>query len=210
MVDTTIASADVTVLGGPSSVIVDVNFGPEGNRGSYIYSVLGIPGTTGVALPSDIQIYDIAINIKNESNILTGYIDPDYLKMYQYIVTETGSPGWVEVISFQSLITTSSIKINYETAFVSGQSVNIDLPLYGFTTLEGFAFNIQYNIESTNVVASSFIKSTYFNQADNQYHMVITINAAERSGSTWAALNNTTRMVNLSISAIGSNSVIQL
>jgi len=197
MVDVTIASTDVSVIGGPSAVTVDVNFGPKGTRGSYIYNVLGIPGSAGVTVPSDLQIYDIAINIDTSS--------VEYLSMYQYFTDQNGQVRWNKSVSLKDLVITGAVRINDAIAFSSGTGT-LTLPLFGFVSsneLSSLDFNIQHSIENANPVASSVEYST-FRQNDQDF-LIITIHAAERSGSTWSNIS-ATKTVHLNIAAVSKSS----
>ena len=90
MVDVLMSSESVTVLGGPSSVTVGVDFGPQGQRGSTVFSGSGIPDdffTEEVIAALDPKLYDLYINTEEGD---------DFGKVYQYLyVAETYS--WEEL-----------------------------------------------------------------------------------------------------------------
>lgn len=199
MVDSIISSTDVSVFGGPSTVNVNVDFGPKGGRGSYIYNVLGIPGTSGVAVPTDLQIFDIAINVDSTSI--------EYLTMYQYFPDQNGTLQWNRVVTLKDLALTGSARTNHLVNFESGVGT-IAISLDGFiseTELAFVEFNINLSIQGTKATAHSFDYQVY---SDNGIAFLgITITAAERTGSTWAAINNESRMVHLNIAAISENLV---
>ena len=60
MTNPILAVDDLTVLGGPTTVNVEVDFGPEGPRGSMIYTGLGNPNDN--TPDGDVQLLDLYIN----------------------------------------------------------------------------------------------------------------------------------------------------
>lgn len=88
MAEVLLANEELTVLGGPSSVSVDVGIGATGDRGSITYAVSADPRLATTTKPSDIKVYDIAIVINPSES--------DYRVMYQK--TGPGSEDWSELI----------------------------------------------------------------------------------------------------------------
>lgn len=88
MAEILLASEELTVLGGPSSVSVDVGIGATGERGSLTYAVSADPRLATTTKPSNIKVYDIAIVINPSES--------DYRVMYQK--TGPGSEDWSELI----------------------------------------------------------------------------------------------------------------
>lgn len=88
MAEVLLSSEELTVLGGPSSVSVDVGIGATGDRGSIIYAVSADPRLATTTKPSDIKVYDITIVIDPSQS--------DYRVMYQKI--GPGSEDWSELI----------------------------------------------------------------------------------------------------------------
>ena len=65
MAEVILSTEDITVLGGPSSINVDVDFGPPGTRGSQIFIGQGNPNDPTTEIGQDvINILDLYINIK--------------------------------------------------------------------------------------------------------------------------------------------------
>lgn len=88
MAEVLLTSEELTVLGGPSSVSVDVGIGATGDRGSIIYAVSADPRLATTTKPSDIKVYDISLVINPSES--------DYRVMYQK--TGPGSEDWSELI----------------------------------------------------------------------------------------------------------------
>lgn len=88
MAEVLLTSENITVLGGPSSVSVDVGIGATGERGSVIYGVSADPRLSTTTKPTGVKVFDIVIVIAPS--------EPDYRVMYQK--TGPGSEDWSELI----------------------------------------------------------------------------------------------------------------
>lgn len=171
-----LANDDLTILGGPSTINLEVDFGPEGSRGTYIYAVNGNPNDPTTEMPSDIKVLDMAINV------LTS--DPEYMYLYQRIIAD-GSPTWIQLLK---LITNTYSK-NYDVTFVSG-SKSIQVPLISIVPLSSIAnltaanFNIQCSIVNSEFPVA--VKISVSEITDND--LPITIIAKEFDGTDWVDL----------------------
>jgi hypothetical protein len=79
MVDVIVSQENLTVIGGPSKVNLELDFGPQGPRGSNFFTGLTDPDTFFTQEVINLlkpQQYDLYINV-NESSV-------DYGKVYQY------------------------------------------------------------------------------------------------------------------------------
>jgi len=95
MPDVILASDDLTVLGGPATVNVEVDFGKQGQRGSIIYSGPGKPGPDTLGSVT-LQLYDMYLN--------TNSLDSEYGFMYQYTVTDgSTTPYWKKLLNIASV-----------------------------------------------------------------------------------------------------------
>jgi len=91
MVDVLYTSDSVTVLGGPSSVNVGLDFGPQGPRGNQIYTAPSPPEdyfTAAVLENITLQEFDLFLNLDN--------FGADYGVVYQYQRVD-GSLEWVQL-----------------------------------------------------------------------------------------------------------------
>jgi hypothetical protein len=174
MVDILLTTEDISVLGGPDTVNVEVDFGPTGDRGSQIFSNVGKPviGTNGLtALAPDCQLFDLYINILST--------DDEYQYVYQ-LQNVLGTNTWVKLFKLVSNIYSK----NYTaTSFVAGVwTMNIPVAEIVPASLVGSAsaenFNVQYSILNQNPVASS-ISIGEVSTSGGQRILPITIKAAE-------------------------------
>jgi hypothetical protein len=69
MADILLSNDDLTIFGGPESISLDLDIGPQGDRGSIIIGVLGDPRDANVAstIVQDTQALDIAIDYQSAS-----------------------------------------------------------------------------------------------------------------------------------------------
>lgn len=153
MVDILLNTEDISILGGPQTVNVEVDFGPTGTRGSQIFSNSGKPviGQDGLTeLAPDCQLFDLYINILSS--------DDEYQYVYQ-LQNVLGTNTWVKLFKLVSNIYSK----NYvATSFVNGiWSMNVPVseivPSTFVGTIQATNFNIQYSIVNQNPVASSLI-----------------------------------------------------
>lgn len=180
MAEVILSTEDITVLGGPSSVSVDVDFGPQGTRGSQIFVGEGDPNDPATVIgQSDIKILDLYINIKPT--------DLEYLYVYQY-VTETSVEYWKKL--FRIIPNTKSL--NSSATFTSGETT-INVPVNQIVNADDVAtvaaadFSVQATILNANPVALS-VEIGEPSGTGSARAVPITINAVEYSGSSWSAL----------------------
>jgi hypothetical protein len=192
MVDILLNTEDVVVLGPPEQVDVLIDIGPQGTRGSKIIVGTGNPNlltSSGVILGQALILNDVYINVSQGDNL--GY-------MYQY-VSSPGGNTWVEVLRVNPGIY-SSIKT---VPFASG-SGSITIPISSITTVTGSPlsasnFNVQYQIEGTNPIASSMQIPALAGSGTN---LVINIKASHYSSGSWSALPDGLKKVHVFISIV--------
>lgn len=192
MAEVLLSSDDLTVLGGPAEVSVDVDFGPQGDRGSIILYGLGKPND--VTLPEIPQIYDTYINL--------GVSDDEYLFMYQFIAGPGGVPEWTRL----TRLIPDGYSENVSRTFSSSGEVSINIPLsaiinyqmVGSYTAEDF--NIQCTVLNINPVALSITVGELVSVSGIQ-SLPITVKAIEFVDAEWQALVGL-KTVHLSITVV--------
>jgi hypothetical protein len=223
MVDIVLSTDDVTVLGGPANVSVDVGIGAAGIRGSQILQGNADPNTlTSEDFISTPLVYDLFLVVDPSS--------PDYLQFYQY-VNRDGDLIWDKILK----LSPSTYAINKVIDFVDGEAtfnINLyDLDERGliFTDLvDTYAlFNIQVtlsNYDITNPIsvsnpslpaAVSVYAGDVFSGApegdpagDYVEYLPVTVNAAEWDGSSWASIDAKSVAAHITISLVDSSEVI--
>ena len=179
-------------MGGPASINVDVDFGPAGTRGSQIFVGRGQPNNPSTVIGQTPNILDLYINLAPAT------VDEEYLNVYQYQSVD-GSNIWVRL--FDLLPEISSFKRSAN--FTSGEST-VYIPVSQITSIvDGLLpsnFNVQYNIENLNPIASSITLSA-FEEEEGVTNLPILIKAAEFSGGAWSDLSGP-KSVNLLITMV--------
>lgn len=183
MADVILSSDELTVLGGPAEISVDVDFGPQGDRGSLILYGIGKPTDPDVVLPETIQVYDTYINLKPS--------DDEYQFIYHYVPGDGGTLVWQKLFK----LTPNVYSENVQRTFVDGQ-VQINIPIAAIVPVEDIglyqasAFNVQCSILGFGPIAHS-VSVSEIAIANDLVSLPITINAIEYSmtSNEWITLS---------------------
>jgi hypothetical protein len=184
MADILLSNDDLTVFGGPESISLDLDIGPQGDRGSIIIGVLGDPRDSNVAatIVQDTQALDIAIDYNPYSTT--------YKTVFQKVSTG-GSLQWTELVS---------LKTNFysEIKTVTAADGKLTIPPINVTEIYDLSagevtsdkFNVQYSISSpdsagllaTNLVVKDLVTSQGF------LALPLEIKGVEYDGTTWGPI----------------------
>lgn len=177
---------DVKVIGGTANVNVEVDFGPQGDRGNLFLVGYGNPNTISHSVT--LQLLDIYINVQAT--------DDDYLVVYQY-QNANGVVSWVETAKLM----TDKFSTNRTVEFIDGQIDNTEdqqvefkvsniIPMSLVSGLTASDFNVQCTISNANPVASSITVSDITTQAGTgDVILPVSVNAVEYSGGNWEPLS---------------------
>jgi hypothetical protein len=191
VVDVLLNTEDVVVLGSPETIDVLVDIGPQGTRGTKFIVGSGEPNgqtSSGVLLGQTLILNDM-------------YIDTspgvDYGYMYQY-VSQPGGNTWTQVLKINPAIYSA-----IETVSFSSGNGSITIPITSIVTVSGSPltksnFNVQYQIEGANPIASSLEVPALAGAGTN---LVINLHASQYSGGSWSALTGS-KTVHLFISIV--------
>jgi hypothetical protein len=192
MADVLLSTEDMTVLGGPASISVDVDFGPDGTRGSLWYTnSAGKPTST---LPvSSPNVFDMCINTKPG--------DSEYQYIYQYR-NVSGTNSWVKLFK----LIPNTYSVNTSTTFTAGESL-IYIPvsklvpesMVGSVTSD--KFNVQYSITNWASPTATTIAVLPITTVDTVLSLPIVITAITYNGTGWVNLS-TTALVHLLITVV--------
>jgi hypothetical protein len=179
MADVVLTTDELLVLSGPSSVNVEVDFGPEGERGSLFYVSVGNPNTALVGQTPKAK--DLCVNVLKTDN--------EYSYVYQYNSDGANGFQWYPIIKLNPL---QYNKILTGT-FVNG-SKEFNIPVNYIVDEEtsqtpGLKFNITYSIPNDNPIASSIEIGSFTNDPVSGLQVIpVTVNAVEYASSTWQNL----------------------
>jgi hypothetical protein len=191
MPDVVYSSDEITVVGGPSSINVNVNSGTRGIRGSRIYSVPGDPRFLSTQeLPSDLLEYDLAIVVDSASN--------EAFTIFQKVGSspqewEALPPLALNVFSTKAPVTFAD---PLSTGF--GQTV-VPVPVSNIFDLDEFTidkFSLQYQIEditggNSYPVSSSVSLSIVPDPQNGVQNLVAVFKAIEFDGTSWGPVIGT-------------------
>jgi hypothetical protein len=191
MVDVLLNTEDVVVLGPPEIIDVLVDIGPQGTRGTKFIVGSGEPNaqtSSGVLLGQTLMLNDMYIDVSP---------GVDYGYMYQY-VSQPGGNTWTQVLKINPAIYSA-----IETVSFSSGNGSITIPITNIVTVSGSPltksnFNVQYQIEGANPIASSIEIPALAGAGTN---LVINLHASQYSGGSWSALTGS-KTVHLFISIV--------
>jgi hypothetical protein len=180
MADVVLTTDELLVLSGPSSVNVEVDFGPEGERGNLFYVSVGNPNTALTGQTPKAK--DLCVNILKTDN--------EYSYVYQYNSDGANGFQWYPIIKLNPL---QYNKIMTGT-FVDGSKV-FNIPVNYIVdeetsqALTSANFNITYSIQNDNPIASSIEIGSFTNDPGTGLQVIpVTVNAIEYASSTWQNL----------------------
>ena len=191
MVDVLLNTEDVVVLGPPETIDVLVDIGPQGTRGTKFIVGSGEPNaqtSSGVLLGQTLILNDMYIDVSP---------GVDYGYMYQY-VSQPGGNTWTQVLKINPAIYSA-----IETVSFSSGNASITIPIANIVTVSGSLltksnFNVQYQIEGANPIASSIEIPALIGAGTN---LVINLHASQYSGGSWSVLTGS-KTVHLFISIV--------
>lgn len=180
-----VSSDDVKVIGGTANVNVEVDFGPQGERGNLFLVGYGNPNT--ISHVSDLQLLDLYINVQAT--------DEDYLVMYQY-QNVSGVNTWVSTATLM----TDKFSVIREVSFTNGKTTSeVDfkvsniapLSLIGGLTEENFNIQCTFSDPGNPIAHSITVKPLVFRSGTGDQVLPVDINAVEFSEGDWIGLNRT-------------------
>ena len=145
MADILISNEDLTVFGGPAEISLDLDIGPQGDRGSIIVGVLGDPRDTSVAsaIVQETQALDIAIDYSPYSTT--------YKTVFQKVSTG-GALQWTPLLTLKTDYYSS---VKDVTAVVGSDGIGtLTIPPINLSeiadeiNLTSANFSIQYSVSS--------------------------------------------------------------
>jgi hypothetical protein len=185
MADILLSNDDLTIFGGPESISLDLDTGPQGDRGSIIIGVQGDPRDTNVAnsITQDTQSLDIAIDYSPNSST--------YKTVFQKVSTG-GSLQWTPMVSLKTNFY-SAIKGPYTPANgkITLAPINV-AEIYDLSesNVSSSRFSIQYSISSsetsgplaTTLIVKDLITSQGF------LALPLEIKGVEYIDGTWSSM----------------------
>ena len=143
MADILLSNDDLTVFGGPETISLDLDIGPQGDRGSIIIGTLGDPrdATVRSYIVQDVQALDIAVDANPSSTT--------FKTVFQLIGTPSGLQ-WTPVVSLKTDFYSSTKTVTAANGKLTIPPINVtDIYLFqDNTTVDSSNFSVQYSISS--------------------------------------------------------------
>ena len=219
MAEVVVSTPELTVLGGPSSVEVNTNFGAPGNRGVFVFFGFENPNSPLATFTETPIIFDLYILVDSSSD--------DYLKVYQYLV-EDGVAQWAEQIK----LTTNFYGANRVVTFVEGVAeFNIDIAEMGLVDLRSanvpledsrFRFSVQATLSNYEVLSESNpgfssshfpasvsvkVEDIFLDETDQRRKLPITLYGAEFNGTSMQSIDDKNVVAHISVLVVSPTEV---
>lgn len=198
MADILLSNEDLTVFGGPESISLDLDIGPQGDRGSIIIGTLGDPRDANVAsyIVQDVQALDIAVDANPNSNT--------FKTVFQRIATPSGLQ-WTPVVSLKTDFYSSIKTVTAADGKLTIPPINVtDIYLFQEnTTVDSSNFSVQYSISSPDSggpMATALVVKE-LNTSSGFLALPLEIKGVEYDGTNWVPLTGT-KSVHLFITVV--------
>ena len=187
MADILVSNDDLTVFGGPVEISLDLDIGPQGDRGSIIVGSNGNPQNADVhaLIVQDIQPLDIAINYNPFSST--------YKTVFQRIATATGTQ-WTELFSLKTNFYSSTQSVTAANGKLTLSPINVT-QIYGGVEATSENLSIQYSISSGSggpMATKLVIKD--LNTTQGFLALPLEIEGVEYDGTTWGPITGPKRV----------------
>lgn len=177
---------DLTVLGPPSSIDLQVDIGPQGDRGSYIYSASGDPNVVTAPFTSiSPTIGDLYFRTSNNT-------------IYQYLAVP-GGEQWEIVSNIDPIIYNTIENISFTSGSGSVSILLDDFYENAPTNLDEEDVVIQATANFSTPISISVSNKTITNGSTRQ--LLIDFIAANYSSGTWSSLSGSAN-INLTLSVV--------
>lgn len=185
MADILLSNDDLTIFGGPETISLDLDTGPQGDRGNLVIGVQGDPRDTTVAnsIVQDIQALDIAIDYSPASET--------FKTVFQYVSTG-GQLQWTPLVSLKTNFY-SSIKgpITPANGKITIPPLNLS-SIYDLSegTVSSSRFNVQYSVSSSELsgpLATTLIVKE-LNTSQGFIALPLEIKGVEYLDGAWTAM----------------------
>lgn len=180
-----VSSDETKVIGGTSSVNVEVDFGPQGDRGNLFLVGYGNPNTISHSVT--LQLLDLYINVQAT--------DEDYLVMYQY-VNQSGVNTWVQTAKLM----TDKFSVIRQVSFTNGEATDpvdfkvsniVPMSLVSGLTAENFNIQCTFSHPENPIAHSISVNPITIQAGTGDVILPVNIHAVKFSEGAWTGLNET-------------------
>jgi len=185
-INVVVSNDDLTVLGPPASIDLQVDIGPKGDAGSYIYSSSGDPNIVTAPFTSNpASIGDLYFRTSNNT-------------IYQYLAVP-GGEQWEIISNIDPIIYNTIEAVNFNAGSGSISILLDDIYENAPINLTVDNLAIQLTAKKSNPMAISISNKTLSSGATRS--LLLDFIAAEYSSGTWSNSSGSTSL-NISISVV--------
>ena len=183
--NTILETPDITVLGPPNQIDVNVDIGSKGDRGSRFFAGSGDPNLPGI-IPSgeDVQLGDVFINSSTAARF--GWL-------YIYLRTPSGN-SWVPTLRLQP-----SVYVQKRTVLFTSGNTAVSIPIRDISP-QGVVTNID---RYTILININHINATAFSITSQEIigsNLVFNLKALEFASGNWTNLTGNIQIaLNISV-----------
>lgn len=190
MAEVNLSTPDLLVLGGPETVNVEVDFGPQGTRGSLIFVGNGKPDVVDIGQTPN--VFDLYINLLTT--------DDEYLMTYQY-VDVLGTLQWQTLTKLIPNTYAINKSIDFSTVNYCYIPISeiVDPSYVGGTDSSNFSVQVTFGTSAGYPIVSSI--KTEIVTVSSIENLKITFYAKEFDGTNWVDITGS-RTANLHISVV--------
>jgi hypothetical protein len=188
MADILLSNDDLTVFGGPESISLDLDIGPQGDRGSIIIGVLGDPrdATVRSYIVQDVQALDIAVDVNPNSTT--------FKSLFQLVATPSGLQ-WTPVVSLKTDFYSSIKTVTAANGKLTIPPINVtDIYLFQEnSTVDSSNFSVQYSIsspDSAGPLATTLVVKE-LTDGPGFLALPLEIKGVEYDGTNWVPITGT-------------------
>jgi hypothetical protein len=185
-INTVVTTDDLTVFGPPNNIELQVDIGPEGQRGSIFFSGTGDPNSlTFTEAP---KLNDLFIRTDLGGN---------YGTVYKYVSVPAGSQ-WQSILTFQPITYNSVLTATFNSGSTSLNILLNDFYLNAPSNLQADSVSVQLTPQNELPLVLS-ISDKNITTGSNR-NLVIDVVGVEYSGGSWTNMSGSVNIgVNLSI-----------
>jgi hypothetical protein len=192
VVDVVLSTDELVVLGGPDQINVELDYGPQGDRGSLIFVGNGKPDLVDIG--QEPNVFDLYINLLTT--------DDEYLMIYQY-VESLGSLQWQTLTKLipNTYVKNDSVNFDVENASYIPIADIVDPSYVGNTDASNFSVQATFATSTGYPIVSSIKTEVIEATLTEPAKLKITFYAKEFDGTNWIDITGS-RTANLHISVV--------
>jgi len=198
MVDAVLFTDELAVFSGPDQVEVQLDYGPNGDRGSLIFVANGQPDEIDWEneIGQDPKLFDLFVNLDSQD------VDNEYLMIYQYREA-LGTTQWQPLTKLIPNTYSSNVSIGFPTVnycYINTSQI-VDPSYVGSTDASNFSVQVTFSTSAGYPIVSSIKTEKIDATLSEPEKLKITFYAKEFNGASWVDISEP-RMANLHISVV--------